>query len=72
MGGLDVGGGVWVVTILVGGIWGIGVGGWGVWSIVVTIVVVVVVCVVVLRFLQSSLSPGQFRLWVDPAIFSFH
>jgi hypothetical protein len=50
VGGLDVGGGVWVVSILVGGIWGIGVGGWGVWSIVVIGVVLVVVCYVVQRF----------------------
>jgi hypothetical protein len=54
VGGLDVGGGVGVLSIVVGGIWGIGVGRWGVWSIVVTSVVVVGVCVVVLRFLQSS------------------
>ena len=51
MGGLDVGGGVWVVSILVGGIWGIGIVGGGVWFIVVTIVGVVVFCAVVLRFL---------------------
>ena len=50
VGGLDVGGGVGVVSIVAGGIWGVGFGGWGVWSIVVIGVVVVVVCYVVQRF----------------------
>ena len=50
MGGLDVGGGVGVVSIVAGGIWCVGFGGWGVWSIVVIGVVVVVVCFVVQRF----------------------
>jgi hypothetical protein len=54
VGGFDVGGGVGVLSIVVGGIWGIGVGSWGVLSIVATSVVVVGVCVVVRWFLQSS------------------
>jgi hypothetical protein len=54
VGGLDVGGGVGVLSIVVGWIWGIVVVRWGVWSIVVTSVVVVGICVVVRCFLQSS------------------
>jgi hypothetical protein len=50
VGGLDVGGGVGVVSIVAGGIWCVDFGGWGVWSIAVIGVVLVVVCYVVQRF----------------------
>ena len=49
VGGLDVGVGVGVVSIVVGRVWGVGVGWWGVWSIVVVGMVVGVVCWVVQR-----------------------
>jgi hypothetical protein len=38
------------VSIVVGRIWGVGVGWWGVWSIFVVGMVVVVVCWVVRRY----------------------
>ena len=50
VGGFGVGGRWGVVSIVVGRVWGVGVGCWGVWSIVVIGVVVVVVCWVVQRF----------------------
>jgi hypothetical protein len=72
VGGLDVGGGVWVVSIVVGGIWGIGGVVSGVWSIVVVSVAVVGIGGLVLRLLLSSQSPILPGLSGDPAIFSFH
>jgi hypothetical protein len=70
--GLDVGGGVVVVSIVFGWIWGSGVVVSGVWSSVVMSVVVVCVGGVVLRLLQSSKSPNLSGLLGDPAKFSFH
>ena len=50
VGGLDVGVGVGVVSIVAGRVWGVGVGWRGVWSSVVVGMVVVVVCLAVQRF----------------------
>jgi hypothetical protein len=70
--GLDFGGGVVGVSIVVGGIWGSGVGVLGVWSIVVRSVVVVGGGGVVWRLLQSSKSPNPSGWWGDLTIFCSH
>jgi hypothetical protein len=70
--GLDAGGGVVGVSIVVGKIWGSCVGVWGVWSIVVMSVVVVGGGGVVWRLLQSSKSPNPSGWWGDPTIFCSH
>jgi hypothetical protein len=70
--GLGIGGGVVVVSIVVGRIWGVGGVVSGVWSIVGVIVVLVGVGGLVLRLLLSSKSPTLPGLSGDPAIFSFH
>jgi hypothetical protein len=70
--GLGIGGGVVVLSTVVGGIWGVGGVVSGVWSIVVMSVVVGGVGGLVLRLLLSSKSPTLPGLSGDPAIFSFH
>jgi hypothetical protein len=70
--GLDAGGGVVGVSIVVGKIWGSCVGVWGVWSIVVMSVEVVGGGGVVWRLLQSSKSPNPSKWWGDPTIFCSH
>jgi hypothetical protein len=67
--GLDFGGGVVGVSIVVGGIWGSGVGVLGVWSIVVRSVVVVGGGGVVVQLLLSSKFPILSGRLGDPAIF---